>query len=79
MTTEDIVASAFRAAFELPDDTDVTSLEYRGHPSWDSVGHMVLVMALEERFDAMLDAQEIVDMSDFRKAVQIMARYAKAD
>ena len=79
MTTAAMVTEAFRAAFELPDDADVSILKYREHPKWDSVGHMVLVMALEERFDAMLDAQEIVDMSDFAKATEIMAKYAATD
>ena len=74
-TTESRVAAAFRDALELPDDVDVTVLTYRAHPNWTSLGHMALVAALEDSFDAMLESEEILDMSSFAKAVEIMGRY----
>ena len=74
-TTEDRVAAAFREALELPDDVDVTQLTYRAHPNWTSLGHMALVAALEDKFDAMLEFEDILEMSSFAKAVEIMGRY----
>lgn len=75
MSTEARVTEAFREALELPDDVDVTVLTYRGHPNWTSLGHMALVAALEDKFDAMLEFEDILDMSSFPKAVEIMGKY----
>jgi acyl carrier protein len=76
MTLETNVTEAFREALELPDDVDVTTLTYRGHPAWTSLGHMTLVAALEDKFDIMMESQDILDMSSFHKAVEIMGKYA---
>ena len=38
-------------------------LEYNSIPEWDSVAHMSLVANLENEFDIMLDAEEILSMS----------------
>lgn len=67
--------AVFRSALELPEDVDVTQLKYRSIQQWDSVGHMQLVAALESEFDIMLDTQDILDMSDFGKAVEILGKY----
>jgi acyl carrier protein len=75
MTIETSVTEAFREALDLPPDVDVTTLTYRGHPSWSSLGHMALVAALEDKFDIMMDSDDILNMSDFHKAVDIMRKY----
>lgn len=75
MSLEDKVFGAFKEAFDLPEDFDRALLVYREHEAWDSVGHMTLVAALETDFDAMLDANDILAMSSFAKAVEIMGKY----
>ena len=75
MTQDLAIAEAFREALELDDSVDVTTLTYRGHPNWTSLGHMTLVAALEDKFDVMLDSQDILDMSSYDKVVEIMAKY----
>ncbi len=52
---------------------DFESLEYRGIQEWDSVAHMVLVGQLEAEFDVMLDTDEVIGMSSFKKAREILA------
>jgi acyl carrier protein len=79
MTLDTNVTEAFREALELSDDVDVTTLTYRGHPSWTSLGHMTLVAALEDKFDVMLDSEDILDMSSYQKVVEIMGKYVDAD
>lgn len=76
MSTRDRVLSAFKSAFSLEGDVDVGSLVYRDHPEWTSIGHMTLVASLETEFDAMIDTDEILAMSSFDKAVEIMSKYA---
>ena len=38
---------------------------------------MILVAALESEFDTMLETDDILEMSNFDKAVSIMSKYAK--
>jgi acyl carrier protein len=65
----------FRAGLNLSADVDVPKLSYRDIKEWDSVGHMALVGALEEAFDVMLDTDDVIDMSSFDKAVEILGKY----
>ena len=76
---ESVIIDIFREALELPDDVDVTTLTYRSIPNWSSLGHMTLVAALEEKFDVMLDSQDILDMSSFAEIVRIMGKYDAGD
>jgi len=75
MSIEQAVTEAFHESMELPADVDVTALTYRGHPAWTSLGHMALVAALEDKFDIMLEADDILEMSSFQKVVEIMGKY----
>jgi len=36
---------------------------------------MTLIAAIEEGFDIMIDAQDVIDMSSFSKAKQIVAKH----
>lgn len=54
---------------------DKTLLVYNEFPGWDSVAHMTLIAALETEFDCMLEMDDILDMSSFDKAVEIMQKY----
>ena len=65
---------AFIEAFEV-DEGEVVTLKYESIPAWDSVGHMVLMAALEEGFDIMLDMEDIIDFSDFEKGKELLKKY----
>jgi acyl carrier protein len=39
------------------------SLEFGGIPEWDSMGHMSVIMALEERFGINIDADAIATLT----------------
>ncbi len=43
--------------------------------SWDSVRQLSLVTALEEEFDIMLETEEIIAISSYIKAKEIVANY----
>jgi acyl carrier protein len=76
MTVRDRVYSAFKESFDLEDDTDTSKLVYQSYPAWTSIGHMILVAALESEFDMMLETDDILEMSNFDKTVSIMSKYA---
>jgi acyl carrier protein len=65
----------FRAALELPENAAVDSLEYRGIDKWDSLAHMSLVAAIEDEFGVMLDTDEVIDLSSFDRARQILEKH----
>ena len=76
MSLHEWVFTAFKEAMDLDDQIDRSALVYREYEEWTSLGHMTLVAALETEFDTMLDANDILAMSSFDKAVEIMGKYA---
>lgn len=78
-STGDRIKTVFRDTFGLTAEVDIEALTYRGIEAWDSVGHMQLVAALETEFDVMLETDDIIDMSSFDKAVEILAGHGVHD
>ncbi len=72
MSANERLEQVFRRALGV-DDIDCESLEYRGIEQWDSVAHMALVTELESEFDVMLDTDEVIGMSSFKKAREMLA------
>lgn len=52
--------------------SEVDSLTYRGIKEWDSVAHVQLVNAIEREFDVMLETDDILSMSSFTRAREIL-------
>lgn len=74
MTNLEKLTSVFTETFGItPEQTK--NLEYQGIEQWDSVGHMTLVAALEDAFDIALDTDDIIDMSSFEKAQELLQKY----
>ncbi len=73
-STSPALAQVFRRALDLPEDVDVTELAYGRHDHWDSVGHMVLVAEIEEAFGVLLDTDDVIGLSDYDAAVQLLDR-----
>ncbi|NES15533.1 MULTISPECIES: acyl carrier protein [Micromonospora] len=67
--------TVFRNALELPGEFPVDELEYRGNEKWDSLAHMSLVAAIEDGFGVMLDTDEVIDLSSFDRARQILEKH----
>ena len=53
--------AAFIETLEITKE-QLEGLEYQQIPSWDSVGHMGLVAAIEDAFDIMMDTDDIIDL-----------------
>ena len=68
------ILDVFRDLFSVPADVDTDDLIYNDYLGWDSVGHMMLVAALEEKFDCMLEMDDILGMSSYSKVCEIMSR-----
>ncbi|WP_285126704.1 acyl carrier protein [Leclercia adecarboxylata] len=64
----------FMETFEVSEDI-LSGYKYQDTPSWDSVGHMSMIAALEENFDIMLDTEDIIDFSSWEKGIEILKKY----
>lgn len=73
--SEDALKEVFVTALGITPDVDVTALSYRGIEQWDSVAHMQLVGEIEDRFDIMIDTQDVIDMSSYAEVVRILGKY----
>ena len=51
------------------------NLEYNTVTEWDSIGHMSLVAELEEKFDIMMEMEDIIDFSSFKKGIETLKKY----
>ncbi len=78
MNTTEQLKQAFVETLGLDAATDPDLIVYGQTPGWDSVAHMGLVADIEQRFDIMLDTQDLIDMSSFAKARQILGKYGIA-
>lgn len=65
----------FADTFDIGMDTDFDSLEYRGIQKWDSAAHMRLIANLENAFDVMLSTDQVLGMSSFTKAREILKEH----
>jgi len=67
--------NAFIEAFGIEKNSLNDSLKYNEIPSWDSVGHMGLIAALEDGFDIMMEMDDIVEFESYTKGKEILAKY----
>lgn len=68
----------FRDVLSFDDDVRLESVQYGKTPGWDSLAHMQLVGELEEAFDVTLESDEVVALSDFQTAKDILGRHGVA-
>lgn len=75
MSNKEKYDAAFLEALEITAEELFDTLEYQGVESWDSVGHMALMAALEDAFDITLDMDDIVDFSSYQVGITTMKKY----
>lgn len=73
-SAKDKLKNAFIAALDVRPDSDFESLAYGQTAGWDSVAHMSLISEIETAFDIMLGTDDVIGMSSFQKAQEIVAR-----
>ena len=72
MALNDKLRDVFVEALGLDSSVDVENLKYREIEEWDSVGHMALVAAIEDEFDVEFATDQVIDMSSFKVAVDML-------
>ena len=73
MTNLEKYNKAFMDILGVSED-QLEGLKYQSIQTWDSVGHMNLVTAIEDAFDIMMDTDDIIDFSSYEKGKEILAK-----
>jgi acyl carrier protein len=66
---------AFTEALNLDSSTISKDLIYNEFPGWDSVAHMMIIEELESSFDCMMEVEDVLELSSYDKACEIMKKY----
>jgi len=67
--------AAFSEVLSVREDQIHDDTSYETTKSWDSIAHMALIAAIDSRFDLTLDTDDLIEMSSYGKAKEILRRY----
>jgi acyl carrier protein len=67
--------TVFCESFSISETDLEVDLEYNSIEAWDSVGHMGMIADLEDKFDIMLDTDDIIDFSSYNTGIKILKKY----
>lgn len=73
MSNQEKYDQAFIESLEVSPEQLNADLVYQSVETWDSVGHMGLMAALEDAFDIMMDTDDIIDFSSYEKGKEMLA------
>jgi len=75
----DQVQKLIAEAFQVPSDLVTPELAFGDIPQWDSLGHMEIMLRLEEQFGVKIDSDTIAELISVREICQHLQelRYAQ--
>lgn len=65
----------FRDVFMVEDSVLNDTFDNKSVDGWDSVKQLALTTALEDAFDIMLDAEDILELTSYTKGKEILRKY----
>jgi acyl carrier protein len=71
------LSNAFLTALGVQDSAEIEKAEYGVTAGWDSMAHMQLISEIESVFDVMLDTDEVISMSSYQRAKEILEAHGK--
>ena len=75
LTNKQKYNNAFIESFSINENVLGNDISYNSIPEWDSIGHMSLIAVLEEVFDIMMEMDDIIDFSSYKKGFEIIGKY----
>lgn len=57
------------------DESALKNLKYQDIASWDSVGHMALMAAIEETFSITMEIDDIIEFGSYANGMEILQKY----
>ena len=58
----------------VDEDQYAEDLKYNSIPEWDSASHMVVVTAIEEKFELELESDDIIAMTSIEKIYDVLQK-----
>lgn len=65
----------FCKTFNVSEDVLNEGFTFRAVPIWDSVAHLSLISNLEDEFDVMFDAEDILHYGSYQNGIEILKKY----
>ncbi|PLS17885.1 acyl carrier protein [Bacillus sp. M6-12] len=75
MSNEIKLKNIFIETLGVEEEKITDNLTYNSIAEWDSVAHMALVAEIDDNFDIMMDTDDVIDLSSFKKAKEILTKY----
>ncbi len=75
MTNIEKLNQIFCEVFSVEETTLNSKFDNKSVEGWDSVRQLSLTSAVEDEFDIMLDAEDILDFTSYNNAKAILAKY----
>ncbi len=75
MTNIEILNNIFCDVFSVEASALNADFDKNNVEGWDSVHQLSLTSAIEDEFDIMLDAEDILDFTSYNNAKNILAKY----
>ena len=64
--------TAFFKGLNLSSIDQISALELKESPNWDSVGHITLISEIEDAFDLDLEADDMFEIDTFDSAIKVL-------
>ena len=75
MTNLEKLNTIFCEVFSVEEPALNESFNNKNVEGWDSVRQLSLTTAVEDEFDIMLDAEDILEFTSYENAKQVLAKY----
>ncbi|MGA2796675.1 MAG: acyl carrier protein [Thermoguttaceae bacterium] len=72
MMLEERLANLFEKTFGLEKERFSIDMQPEDVPNWDSIGHMNLIMYMEQEFNQHFEVDDIMEMSSPAKILEIL-------
>lgn len=67
--------SAFAEGLSIPKASVNEDLAYQGIAEWDSMAHMYLITAIEDKFEIAIETADILEMTTYKKIREMLPKY----
>ena len=64
----------FAETFEV-EVAEVPNIEYQSVEAWDSIGHMMMISAVEEKFNISVEMDDVIVISNLEECVNVVSKY----
>ncbi len=75
MTNVEKYKQIFMECFSVDEGVLNDKFVYQCVPTWDSVGHMGMIAAIEETFDIMMETDDIINFGSYTIGIEILGKY----